>query len=259
MNYAFISYFREDKGTIDKFVKRLERVGVSCWIDRRGLEIGHEWKGMIRHKIFDAGAFVLFLSKQYARKPQSFLHEELKIACERLAGLDRTVTWIYPVSLDGTRIPNLPIGSGRGLSDYQSIDARRGLEGAASQLAERVSNFFSDPKLNQASLTIKAVGLDFRTPILVDGNATGVLVPENGQIDLAISPGEHEVQLSLTYTVHVPNGYGATLSRDYCSNKLRVKVGARDNLQLVARQSRRTGLFWANKETPENVVLEQLR
>jgi hypothetical protein len=259
VRYAFISYFREDKGAVDKFVKRLERAGVSCWIDRRGLEIGHEWKAMIRRKIFDADAFVLFISKQYERKHQSFLREELKIACERLAQLDRTVTWIYPVSLDGEPIPSLPISSGHSLSNYQAIFANRGLDKAANQLGERVSSFLRDPKLNQARMTIKAVGLGFKTPLLIDGKVIGVEVPENGRIDLAISPGEHELQLSRTHVTYLPGGGGNPVSLEYHSNKLRVKIRARDNLQLVARQSRRTGLLWMNKETPENMVLEQLR
>lgn len=257
MSYAFISYFREDKGTVEKFLKAFDRAGVPYWIDRRGLEIGHEWRQMIRSKIFDAGAFVLFLSKQYSRKPHSFVHEELKIACERLAELGRTVTWVYPVSLDGEAIPQLRVDATRTLADYQGISAKHGLDRTAKDLSERVKSFLRDPTLNKARLGIRCMKLRHAPNLYVDGKDTGIQLPEDGRIEIEVAPGNRNIHLVAFF--EVMNQAGRTHRMAYSSNALSLGLQARQSVPLLARPSKRKGFLWIDSENGVDIVLEHMK
>ena len=62
MSHVFVSYSRKDSETVANIVARLERDGLSVWLDREDIRGGELWRETIVKAIDNAYAFVLMLS-----------------------------------------------------------------------------------------------------------------------------------------------------------------------------------------------------
>lgn len=154
--FVFVSYFREDIDKVRSIVARLTAAGVPFWIDEEGMEAGEAWRRKIEQKINDASIFLICNSKSYALRPNSYVHQELQIAVARAKGMDDSIAWIVPLSLDGSPPINLQIDSNRNLQDLHWTDhADRPIE----QMVSRILAVLSDPRLSKAELQIFSVDL----------------------------------------------------------------------------------------------------
>jgi TIR domain len=60
----FVSYSRADTDLADQLESDLKRVGLQPWVDRQGIEGGHDWLDAIQHAIEQCDALVVILTPQ---------------------------------------------------------------------------------------------------------------------------------------------------------------------------------------------------
>src|SRR5262249_19557642 len=75
----------------------------------------------IRNAIGTGAFFLACFSKSYAQRTDTYMNEELAVAVEELRLRRRSRAWFLPISLDGSPLPDLQLGSNETLLDGQSI------------------------------------------------------------------------------------------------------------------------------------------
>ena len=58
----FISYSRKDAEQAEQLVELLGSAGLTCWIDKEGIDLATSWSGEIVDAIGNCKAFVVLLS-----------------------------------------------------------------------------------------------------------------------------------------------------------------------------------------------------
>ncbi|RZM79658.1 toll/interleukin-1 receptor domain-containing protein [Leptolyngbya iicbica] len=91
MNFAFISYSREDEAYVNKLTKALREHGIEFWIDLKA-SYGGSWSPEIQQQIEDCSVFILVMS------PSSRQADWVK--AELIWARQRKKT-IFPISLQG--------------------------------------------------------------------------------------------------------------------------------------------------------------
>ncbi|NHK28693.1 TIR domain-containing protein [Parvularcula flava] len=132
LNTVFISYNRNDTRRVERVLKALDKTGIPYWIDRSGIEPSDNWASTITRNIRFAGAFVLFQSKSYYTRQDSFLHKEVEIAVNLLREKHADARWFFTYQLDKVEAPRRS----------QVI------------LAERLKVLLEDPELNKGTLRV---------------------------------------------------------------------------------------------------------
>jgi hypothetical protein len=122
MAHVFISYKREDQAIINRLVNELRQNGVQVWLDRNDITAGERWDNAIRNAICNGHYFMACFSKMRTGHEKSYANDELHIAIQELQNGKRDKDWFYPVTLDGTPIPELPINDTETLSAIQYLD-----------------------------------------------------------------------------------------------------------------------------------------
>jgi hypothetical protein len=120
--HVFLSYVRDDSAVIDRLERELQAAGVEVWRDLRSLAPGDQWRHGIDRAIRDGRFFVACFSPRAAARPDSGMHEELRVAAALLHGQPELRKWLIPLRLEPCEIPALPIGQGQTLRDIQRLD-----------------------------------------------------------------------------------------------------------------------------------------
>ena len=101
MNYkydVFISYSRKDTGIADKICQAFDQVGISYFIDRRGIGGGMEFPAVLARAIKESKVFLFLASKNsYESK---FTQSEIVYAFNKKQKQD-----ILPYIIDGSMLP----------------------------------------------------------------------------------------------------------------------------------------------------------
>ena len=253
MQSAFVSYFREDSNSVKVVCDALEKSGIPYWIDVDRLEAGENWNREIEKKIQNAAAFVLCISRHFYERPDSYVHRELEIARNVLAGKHPSELWYFPLQLDPAEIPNQSIADGRYLSDYQVTIAYPDLLAGADQLAARLGKYFADPGRNNATLMFVSqsrysgylrINEKYPSPKRMDSRTQVVVPPGNHVVDVV----DHDP---------VDNGDYNHLERNYNSTKLNISVAPGDVLVVAIRDPwTRGSLWWKQRECKDTWVVE---
>lgn len=136
---AFISYVREDAPAVDQLCRLLRRRGVRTWRDRDDLLPGERWKDIIREAIQSrAIAFVACFSEAYSARSRTYMNEELVLAVEEARLRPRDRAWLFPVRLDASAVPPIPLGAGETLADIQSLPWFDDPHGQTNRLASAI-------------------------------------------------------------------------------------------------------------------------
>jgi hypothetical protein len=99
---VFVSYVREDEGTVDRLTRELAAYGTKVWLDKTDLKPGHRWKDEIRAAISEGGFFIACFSDAYSGQSKSYMNEELALALEELRRRPTDRTWfIWPPRCTG--------------------------------------------------------------------------------------------------------------------------------------------------------------
>lgn len=137
MVHAFIAYLREDEPTVEMLCRALSDAGIEYWRDREELRAGVLWPDAIREAVRAGAYFVGCFSAAFATKPNSFLHEEVRVALEVLGERETTATSFISVLISG-ELPELSIGGGRSLRDLQCVDVRRDWHLGMAELVDAI-------------------------------------------------------------------------------------------------------------------------
>jgi hypothetical protein len=123
VGHAFISYVREDRAHVDYLQQFLEDAGITVWRDTEAVWPGQDWRAEIRDAITgNALVFLACFSRASVARVQSYQHEEISEAIDRLRQRPHDVTWLIPVRFDDCQIPDRDIGGGRTLRHLHYID-----------------------------------------------------------------------------------------------------------------------------------------
>ena len=77
----FISYSRKDAEKAEQLAELLSSAGLSCWIDRQGIDLATNWSGQIVDAIEGCKAFIVLLSLASAKS--SHIIKEVSLASEQ--------------------------------------------------------------------------------------------------------------------------------------------------------------------------------
>src|SRR5437868_5279554 len=77
----FISYSRKDAEKAEQLAELLSSAGLSCWIDRQGIDLATNWSGQIVDAIEGCKAFIVLLSLASAKS--SHILKEVSLASEQ--------------------------------------------------------------------------------------------------------------------------------------------------------------------------------
>lgn len=150
MSHVFISYLREDRSAVDRFVGELRRRDIPVWLDREKILPGQRWQSAIRTAIREGAHFIVCFSKSYDKRNSSYINEELTLAIEELRTHPVHRAWFIPVLLEQCSIPDRSIGAGETLRDIHWVDLSQdwnaGIERLAAAItAEQESNAAVQP------------------------------------------------------------------------------------------------------------------
>jgi hypothetical protein len=123
VGHVFISYVREDSGSVDDLQHVLESAGISVWRDVADIWPGQDWRARIRSAISqDALAFIACFSRASVERQRSYQNEELMLAIDQLRLRQPDDPWLIPVRFDACEIPDRDLGGGRTLGSIQRAD-----------------------------------------------------------------------------------------------------------------------------------------
>jgi TolB-like protein/Flp pilus assembly protein TadD len=97
MSDIFISYSRKDSEHAEQLAELLVSAGLTCWIDKRGIEAATSWSGEITKAITECMAFVVMLSPNSVAS--SNVRKEVSLASERQKK-------ILPLDLEPVELPD---------------------------------------------------------------------------------------------------------------------------------------------------------
>ncbi|MBF9127607.1 toll/interleukin-1 receptor domain-containing protein [Plantactinospora sp. S1510] len=137
--HVFISYVREDSAAVDRLATALRGHGIEVWLDRTHLVPGDRWADRIRQAIGAGANFVACFSAASSRRDRTYMNEELILAIEELRLRPRDRRWFLPVVLDGSPVPDHPIGAGETLRSLHHVDLSEGWEAGVLRVAHAIS------------------------------------------------------------------------------------------------------------------------
>lgn len=121
--HVFVSYVRENNAEIDQLGKVLDAARIPYWRDRKSLGPGDLWKAKIRDAIrSDALVFLACFSTQSSSRDKSHMNEELTLAIEEFRKMPPGRTWLIPVRLDDSALPEWELRPGQMLTDLNYVD-----------------------------------------------------------------------------------------------------------------------------------------
>lgn len=122
MNNVFISYVRDDQNAVNMLAAELRREGLHVWLDRDDILPGQFWEETLQAAITKGAFFIACFSKAFQSRDNTYMREELRIACEQSCARAQNTDWLIPVLLSPCEVPPLPLSHDRTLRDVQWID-----------------------------------------------------------------------------------------------------------------------------------------
>jgi TIR domain len=148
MGHIFISYSRRDTEVVDRITEKLQKAGISIWIDRERIEAGQLWRKQIVAAIDASDAVVLMLSTSSAVSDN--VRKEIDLA-------ESSGCPLFIMKLDS--VVELPAHMRYQLAGLQSIELQKlGFDDAVHQLIEILKE---QPKAPEAQ-PVRQVELVFK-------------------------------------------------------------------------------------------------
>jgi len=136
MSYAFISYVRENRKQVDKLCKELTKHGIKAWLDRNDIKPGARWQDAIEEAIQKGNFFIACFSKEYNRRDETHMNEELTLAIDRLRKLSDDQIWFIPIKLNECEIPKRRISDVEKLTDFQWVELHKDWDVGIQQIID---------------------------------------------------------------------------------------------------------------------------
>lgn len=101
---VFLIHAHADKEAVHKLFQRMQKKGITVWLDSERLKPGQDWQNEIRNALLKCDAVVVCLSRAFDQK-QGYRHEELKLALEKADLLPDDEVFIIPARLEECEVP----------------------------------------------------------------------------------------------------------------------------------------------------------
>ena len=125
MNNAIISYVRDDQNAVELLAAELPREGLHVWLDRDDILPGQFWEETLQDAIRKGAFFLACFSEAFQARDNTYMREELRIACEQSLTREENTNWLIPVLMSPCEVPALPVSHSHTLRDVQWIDLSR--------------------------------------------------------------------------------------------------------------------------------------
>lgn len=119
---VFISYVRNNTDKIDLVCKSFQENNIGYWRDRDQIEPGTLWKVAIKDAINKGAYFLACFSKEYQKKTETYMNEEILVAIDILRKKSFNSGWFIPIKLSECEIPAYNIGAGNTLQDIYYLN-----------------------------------------------------------------------------------------------------------------------------------------
>lgn len=181
IQYAFVSYVREDADQVGKLVSVLQAASIPVWKDTENLGPGEDWQQKIRKAIEDGSlAFIACFSTSSTQKPKTYMNAELSLAAEQIRLMKPGRVWLLPVRFDDCDLPHFDLGGNRTLDSLQRIDLfGPNREANLGRLIAAVMNIFGTSTTTPASAAaaIASSGNTERGPLLAEALKAAISDP----------------------------------------------------------------------------------
>ena len=149
MQHVFISYVSENWAVVKKVYDVLKSHDLEVWIDRNDIKPGARWKDAIRKAIREGAFFIACFSKEYNKRNDTYMNEELTIAIEELRQRPTDRVWFIPVQLNKCKIPDRNIGAGETLHDLQHVKLYKDWDDAIRRIIELIQSESLEPLIGK--------------------------------------------------------------------------------------------------------------
>ncbi len=123
MSHVFISYVRDNSALVLKLRDVLQAHRVEVWLDRDRIKPGEWWEEAIRKAISEGLFFIACFSREYQRRSEAYMNEELTLAIDVLRRRPFNQIWFIPVVLDEEcEVPDIGIGRGKTLHSINWVE-----------------------------------------------------------------------------------------------------------------------------------------
>ena len=140
MPHVFVSYVREDYGSVHRLTELLKAAGIDVWLDRERISPGENWRDAIRRAVENGAFFIACFSTNYVNRQKSYANEELALAFEEIRQRPWGRRWFLPIILDSIQIPDIPISANLRLRDLQWVRFQEtGWETAISKIVATIT------------------------------------------------------------------------------------------------------------------------
>ena len=153
MSSVFVSYIRENMERVDGIYHALTSRGIKVWLDRNDIYPGVRWKQAIRQAIQAGSFFIACFSKEYNKRSETYMNEELIVAIEVLRRRSTDKVWFIPVILNECDIPERDIGGGETFKDLQWTNLHKEWDAGIQQILKVIS-----PEASEAETYLRDAG-----------------------------------------------------------------------------------------------------
>ena len=136
---AFVSYVHEDTAKVRRLFEDLTSYGAELWLDRNDLAPGIRWKVAIREAVREGAFSLACFSRASVGKGRTYMNEELILAIEEIRQRPAHMSWFIPVRLDDCSVPDLGVGGGVTLRDFQVVDLASEWDRGVRQIIEVIA------------------------------------------------------------------------------------------------------------------------
>ena len=163
MQHVFISYVSENWTEVKKVYDVLKSHDLEVWIDRNDIKPGSRWKDAIRKAIRDGTFFIACFSKEYNKRNDTYMNEELTIAIEELRQRPTDRVWFIPVQLNKCKIPDRNIGAGETLHDLQHVKLYKDWDDGIQRIIEVIQSESPEPTRGEKASDEREINQSART------------------------------------------------------------------------------------------------
>ena len=101
---VFLSYAKEDSGTVGEFYKVLKQAGYHPWMDTCSILPGQDWKFEIQNAIAPCDTAIIFLSERSVSKT-GYVQAELREFLDQRNLRPEGAIYLIPAHLDECDVP----------------------------------------------------------------------------------------------------------------------------------------------------------
>jgi hypothetical protein len=93
---------QENGDVVDRLAAELKSRGVTVYLDKNDIEPGTRWREAIKNAICSGKFFIACFSKEYNKREENYMNEELPLAIDELRKRPSNRIWFIPIWINET-------------------------------------------------------------------------------------------------------------------------------------------------------------